>query len=94
PVDSWRLTGAASGASRALLLEALSLEEILRLYNQPINEEQAWAVCYQCCGSLRRESTPGRRVESPSDIRIARDGAVTLDPGAGPGGAGRSRPFP
>uniref|UniRef100_A0A8C4JUK8 KIND domain-containing protein n=1 Tax=Dromaius novaehollandiae TaxID=8790 RepID=A0A8C4JUK8_DRONO len=32
--------------------EALSLEEILRLYNQPINEEQAWAVCYQCCGSL------------------------------------------
>ncbi|XP_062836612.1 protein spire homolog 1 isoform X2 [Anolis carolinensis] len=80
----------AEEAALAPLREALSLEEILRLYNQPINEEQAWAVCYQCCGSLRRESTPGRRVESPSDIRIARDGAVTLDPGAGPGGAGKS----
>ena len=34
--------------------EELSLEEILRLYNQPINEEQAWAVCYQCCRSMGR----------------------------------------
>ncbi|KAG7474635.1 hypothetical protein JOB18_013802 [Solea senegalensis] len=34
--------------------EGLSLEEILRLYNQPINEEQAWAVCYQCCRTLAR----------------------------------------
>ncbi|XP_072902967.1 protein spire homolog 1-like isoform X6 [Hemitrygon akajei] len=32
----------------------LSLEQILRLYNQPLNEEQAWAVCYQCCCTLRR----------------------------------------
>nr|XP_060631004.1 protein spire homolog 1 [Anolis sagrei ordinatus] len=82
-------------APLAPLREALSLEEILRLYNQPINEEQAWAVCYQCCGSLRRESSSsplGRRVESPADIRIARDGAVTLDRGGGggPGGAGKS----
>ncbi len=34
--------------------ECLSLEEILRLYSQPINEEQAWAVCYQCCRTLAR----------------------------------------
>ncbi|XP_061571662.1 protein spire homolog 1 [Cololabis saira] len=39
--------GGAGGAD-------LSLEEILRLYSQPINEEQAWAVCYQCCRTLAR----------------------------------------
>uniref|UniRef100_A0A8C9QZL5 Spire-type actin nucleation factor 1a n=1 Tax=Scleropages formosus TaxID=113540 RepID=A0A8C9QZL5_SCLFO len=33
----------------------LSLEEILTLYGQPINEEQAWAVCYQCCRFLAEE---------------------------------------
>ncbi|XP_056236905.1 protein spire homolog 1-like isoform X4 [Seriola aureovittata] len=35
-------------------VEDLSLEEILRLYSQPINEEQAWAVCYQCCRTLAK----------------------------------------
>ncbi|XP_043973057.1 protein spire homolog 1 isoform X2 [Gambusia affinis] len=34
--------------------EDLSLEEILNLYSQPINEEQAWAVCYQCCQTLAK----------------------------------------
>ncbi|XP_075897153.1 protein spire homolog 1 isoform X2 [Nelusetta ayraudi] len=34
--------------------ECLSLEEILGLYGQPINEEQAWAVCYQCCRTLAK----------------------------------------
>lgn len=32
--------------------DVLSLEEILWLYNQFINEEQVWVVCYQCCGFL------------------------------------------
>ncbi|XP_041495145.1 protein spire homolog 1 isoform X2 [Microtus oregoni] len=72
----------ATGDSR----DALSLEEILRLYNQPINEEQAWAVCFQCCGSLRAAAArrqPHRRVRSAAQIRVWRDGAVTLAPGAG-----------
>lgn len=69
---------------------SLSLEEILRLYNQPINEEQAWAVCYQCCGSLR-VADAGRsqrcpRVRSAAQIRIWNDGAVTLAPAAGDAG--------
>uniref|UniRef100_A0A8D0FNN3 KIND domain-containing protein n=1 Tax=Strix occidentalis caurina TaxID=311401 RepID=A0A8D0FNN3_STROC len=63
--------------------EALSLEEILRLYNQPINEEQAWAVCYQCCGSLRararRGETPAARLGAAAHLRVWRDGAVTLE---------------
>ncbi|XP_023084207.1 protein spire homolog 1 isoform X2 [Piliocolobus tephrosceles] len=73
--------GGAAGGSQ----DALSLEEILRLYNQPINEEQAWAVCYQCCGSLRaaaRRRQPRRRVRSAAQIRVWRDGAVTLAPAA------------
>ncbi|XP_040850773.1 protein spire homolog 1 [Ochotona curzoniae] len=74
--------GAARGSE-----DALSLEEILRLYNQPINEEQAWAVCYQCCASLRaaaaRRRQPRRRVRSAEQIRVWSDGAVTLAPAAG-----------
>ncbi|XP_051826449.1 protein spire homolog 1 isoform X2 [Antechinus flavipes] len=75
--------------------DSLSLEEILRLYNQPINEEQAWAVCYQCCGSLRAAAgdprsrprrTPRHRVEAPAQIHVWRDGTVTLAPGLGDAG--------
>ncbi|KAM4841472.1 protein spire homolog 1 isoform 2-T2 [Thomomys bottae] len=75
--------GAAAGPQ-----DSLSLAEILRLYNQPINEEQAWAVCYQCCGSLRAAARrrPRRRVRSAAQIRVWRDGAVTLAPAAGDDG--------
>lgn len=85
--------------------EALSLEEILRLYNQPINEEQAWAVCYQCCASLRararRGETPAARLgAAAAHLRVWRDGAVTLEqdepdrsppPAAGKAGGRRRR---
>ncbi|XP_067404168.1 protein spire homolog 1 isoform X2 [Emydura macquarii macquarii] len=79
--------------------DALSLGEILKLYNQPINEEQAWAVCYQCCGSLRARgrhrqlaAAAASRAELAAHIRIWRDGAVTLEPpsGASPPAAGKS----
>nr|XP_046273598.1 protein spire homolog 1 isoform X2 [Scatophagus argus] len=69
----------------------VSLEEILKLYNQPINEEQAWAVCYQCCRTLaqkhRRKSSKSagasvafypRRIEGPGDVIIWKDGTVRL----------------
>lgn len=71
--------------------EEVSLEEILNLYSQPINEEQAWAVCYQCCRTLaqkhRRKSSKSsgasavdypRRIEGPGDVKIGRDGTVKL----------------
>uniref|UniRef100_A0A8C2CUR8 Protein spire homolog 1-like n=1 Tax=Cyprinus carpio TaxID=7962 RepID=A0A8C2CUR8_CYPCA len=43
----------STGASSPALLykDSLSLDQIVQLYKQPINEEQAWAVCYQCCRS-------------------------------------------
>ncbi|KAM5305368.1 protein spire homolog 1 isoform 2-T2 [Glossophaga mutica] len=82
PPESAEAAGAAGGSQ-----DELSLEEILLLYNQPINEEQAWAVCYQCCGSLREalasSNQPCRRVRSAAQIRVWRDGAVTLAPAAG-----------
>ncbi|XP_027142015.1 protein spire homolog 1 isoform X2 [Larimichthys crocea] len=69
----------------------VSLEEILKLYSQPINEEQAWAVCYQCCRTLaqkhRRKGSKSagasavdypRRIEGPGDVMIWRDGTVKL----------------
>uniref|UniRef100_A0A3P9LKW1 Spire type actin nucleation factor 1 n=1 Tax=Oryzias latipes TaxID=8090 RepID=A0A3P9LKW1_ORYLA len=73
--------------------EDLPLEEILQLYSQPINEEQAWAVCYQCCRTLAtghpdRRSTAAagaspaaapRRISGPRDVRIQRDGSVRMD---------------
>lgn len=63
--------------------ETLSLEEILHLYNQPINEEQAWAVCYQCCRSLlkMKDGPDASTAVGPGDVRIYRDGTVRLHPG-------------
>ncbi|XP_071345964.1 protein spire homolog 2 isoform X3 [Trachinotus anak] len=61
----------------------LSLEEVLKSYEQPINEEQAWAVCYQCCSGLRVPRPPpgrGSRVKDPSSILLHRDGTVSLQP--------------
>lgn len=79
--------------------DQLSLEEILTLYNQPINEEQAWAVCYQCCRSLvqghrRRNSKSAgavaldsaKMIEGPGDVKIHKDGVVRLQhQGSDPG---------
>nr|KAF6472599.1 spire type actin nucleation factor 1 [Molossus molossus] len=91
PPEPGEAAGAVGGSQ-----DALSLEEILQLYNQPINEEQAWAVCYQCCGSLRAADAdrrqPCRRVRSAAQIRVWRDGEVTLAPDAG--GAGEPPPAP
>ena len=82
---------AMDGATMEDKGEDLSLEAILSLYNQPINEEQAWAVCYQCCSTLargpgRRTSAAGlgtasvahraRKIEGLGDVIIQRDGLV------------------
>ncbi|KAK5618151.1 Protein spire 1 [Crenichthys baileyi] len=74
-------------------VEDLSLEEILRLYSQPINEEQAWAVCYQCCRTLAKahrgdgssvatgasSAASPQRISGPGDVRIQKDGSVRMD---------------
>lgn len=72
--------------------DELCLEDILTLYSQPINEEQAWAVCYQCCRWLtqkqRRKETgvsPPGRIAGPGDVRIRKDGTVKLYQQSSPG---------
>uniref|UniRef100_A0A673FKP6 KIND domain-containing protein n=1 Tax=Sinocyclocheilus rhinocerous TaxID=307959 RepID=A0A673FKP6_9TELE len=62
----------------ALISNDLSLDEILHLYKQPINEEQAWAVCYQCCRSSREDSAGTGGAEH---VRIYKDGSVRLHSG-------------
>ncbi|XP_077888996.1 protein spire homolog 2 isoform X7 [Ictidomys tridecemlineatus] len=54
----------------------LSLEEVLKVYEQPINEEQAWAVCFQACRGLRGAPGGRRRIRDTADILLHRDGSV------------------
>ncbi|KAJ6662231.1 hypothetical protein lerEdw1_012394 [Lerista edwardsae] len=35
-------------------LTKVSLAEFLRCYEQPISEEQAWAICFQCCYKMKQ----------------------------------------
>ncbi|XP_058384509.1 protein spire homolog 2 isoform X2 [Diceros bicornis minor] len=62
----------------------LSLEEVLKAYEQPINEEQAWAVCFQGCRGLRGAPAGRRRIRDTADILLRRDGSVGArrEPGA------------
>lgn len=73
----------------------LSLEAVLKSYEQPINEEQAWAVCYQCCSGLRMPRPPPDhrviRVKDPSSILLHRDGTVSLQREARPKGRRATR---
>ncbi|XP_072425915.1 protein spire homolog 1-like isoform X1 [Chiloscyllium punctatum] len=67
--------------------QELSLEHILKLYNQPLNEEQAWAVCYQCCSSLQRrpedpQPFPGR-LSGTRAVILQRDGNISIRSEAG-----------
>jgi spire-like protein len=77
----------AGGAARAEPWE-LSLEEVLKVYEQPINEEQAWAVCFQGCRGLRGAPGGGRRIRDTADILLRRDGSVGArrEPGEAAGG--------
>lgn len=55
-------------------------------------------MCYQCCGSPRAADAgrrqPRRRVRSAAQIRLWRDGAVTLAPATGDAGEPSSTPSP
>ncbi|XP_072267574.1 protein spire homolog 1 isoform X4 [Pyxicephalus adspersus] len=83
-----------SGMSPADGQDSLSLEEILDLYNQPINEEQAWAVCYQCCAALRPpggHAAKRGKIAGAAEIRIRKDGAVIVSQRSGPDESSDSR---
>ncbi|KAI7794680.1 hypothetical protein IRJ41_021589 [Triplophysa rosa] len=63
--------------------DQMSLSEILQVQDQPVSEEQAWALCYQLCSLLRhhqsRHQTWTRVVLPAADgVVFSRDGNISL----------------
>ncbi|XP_056589472.1 protein spire homolog 1 isoform X2 [Triplophysa dalaica] len=63
--------------------DQMSLSEILQVQDQPVSEEQAWALCYQLCSLLRqhqsRHKTWTRVVLPAADgVVFSRDGNISL----------------
>ncbi|XP_069491666.1 protein spire homolog 2 isoform X2 [Ambystoma mexicanum] len=57
----------------------LSLEQVLKCYEQPVNEEQAWALTFQSCRGMRGPGgAPAGRLPGPSGLVLHRDGTVTV----------------
>ena len=45
-------------------MERITLKEVLELFNIPLNEEQAWALCFQCAKYIR-DNWPNDRDSRP-----------------------------
>ncbi|KAG8447144.1 hypothetical protein GDO86_014558 [Hymenochirus boettgeri] len=59
----------------------VTLKEMLESYGQPISEEQAWALCFQCCTRLTqilRGTRPIPTLCGVESLSIHRDGTVTF----------------
>ncbi|XP_061189677.1 protein spire homolog 1-like isoform X2 [Saccostrea echinata] len=69
--------------SRDISEDPLSLEEILTVFNNPINEEQAWAVCHQCANyfllDTARRTFRDLYTHGIRSVRIKKDGDVIID---------------
>lgn len=64
--------------------QCLSLENILLLYNQPINEEEAWALCYQI--TKRMSELPDNElfpIKKFKQILLHKDGNILLNLSSG-----------
>lgn len=78
--------------------EFICLEDVLYSFNNSINEEQAWAVCYQCANYFVQNSTQecfrSLCTYGLKAIRISKDGDLQIDvnisegTGKGPPGTG------
>uniref|UniRef100_G1NNE5 KIND domain-containing protein n=1 Tax=Meleagris gallopavo TaxID=9103 RepID=G1NNE5_MELGA len=62
----------------------VSLAEILRCFGHPISEEQAWAICFQCCCRMKElaqglyPSLHSVFVKGPGSIFLHADGTVSF----------------
>ncbi|KAI1242276.1 hypothetical protein IHE44_0005795 [Lamprotornis superbus] len=62
----------------------VSLAELLRCFEHPISEEQAWAICFQCCRKieqLSQELSPSLRsvfIKGSGSIFIHADGTASF----------------
>ncbi|XP_060090615.1 protein spire homolog 1-like [Heteronotia binoei] len=66
-------------------LVKVSLAEFLQYYEQPISEEQAWAICFQCCYKMRELMAQGGDsvlkmivLEDINNLYIHSDGSVSF----------------
>lgn len=63
--------------------ELLSLKDILTVFNNPINEDQAWAVCHQCAQFFKTTSDRSKYREFYKNgaraIRIRPDGEIVIE---------------
>ncbi|XP_071786023.1 protein spire homolog 1-like isoform X1 [Asterias amurensis] len=65
---------------------SVSLDRILSAFDGPLNEEQAWAICYQCAQFLKVSwseddagtLTRGYNLEGSDDVYVHKDGSVTV----------------
>ncbi|KAM8819919.1 protein spire homolog 2-like [Eudromia elegans] len=68
----------------------VSLAELLRCLERPLSEEQAWALCFQCCRAMRAPSPHTVVIKGPGSVFVHADGAAsfkTHQKGADGGGA-------
>ena len=64
--------------------ELLSLWEILRVFNNPINEEQAWAVCHQCAQYFHNTQDTRAKYQEfykhgSRSVHFKKDGDIVID---------------
>ncbi|XP_070203043.1 protein spire homolog 1-like [Littorina saxatilis] len=75
--------------------DGLPFSDVLRFFNNPINEEQAWAVCYQCAQFyLREHSQEGYQdlyEYGLQSVCLNREGEVRIRSG-GSNGSGKGPP--
>lgn len=67
-------------------METSNLQDILEGFNAPINEEQTWAVCYQCANFLRHEWNKSHcfTFAKLQCIELSKDGTVSkINPSSG-----------
>ncbi|KAK3086612.1 hypothetical protein FSP39_021042 [Pinctada imbricata] len=79
------------------ITEPLSLEEILVSFNNPINEEQAWAVCHQCAQYFVTKNSQCKfrelYVHGRRSVRVKKDGDIYIEYAEISRGSGKGPPI-
>lgn len=63
----------------------VSLSSILEAFNEALNEEQAWALCYQTSKFLQDRREEHHRLDSAADLLIHKEGPVSVASACLPG---------
>ncbi|XP_050399142.1 protein spire homolog 1 isoform X2 [Patella vulgata] len=89
------MANTASSRSEISVKDQLSLYDILKVFNNPINEEQAWAICYQCAQYFSVNQPQVKLQEfflyGIQALRLRKDGEVIIDTAANASGSSPTR---